>query len=241
MPNLTILTGAGISAESGIRTFRDSNGLWENHSVDVVATMSGFQDNPDLVNRFYDERRAQLAEVEPNAAHIALARLEAEWTGGGFLLITQNVDDLHERGGSKNICHMHGDLRKVMCSNPDCSLPPLSVPYVRGLGSYGSPTCPKCSFHIRPDVVWFGEMPKHLDEIEQVLDLTDIYVAIGTSGSVMPASLFPTVVSMNNRHAEIIEVNLAPTGESTFTKQFAGPASEQVPLLVEYLLNRFLK
>lgn len=240
MPNLTILTGAGISAESGISTFRDSNGLWENHSVMEVATPKGFEDNPGLVNRFYDDRRAQLAEVEPNAAHYALARLEQAWTAGGFLLITQNVDDLHERAGSRNMAHIHGELCRARCYDDACDAAPVVLqPGERINNEKGCRTCEKCAIPLRPDVVWFGEMPKWLDQIEKVLDLTDIYVAIGTSGSVMPASLFATAVSMNERPSERIEVNMKGTGDVAFTHVLQGPATEQVPLLVQELLDRY--
>jgi len=235
--NLTILTGAGISAESGIKTFRDSNGLWENHSVTEVASPQGFKDNPQLVHDFYNARRAQATTVQPNAAHYALADLEKFWLDndlGGFLLITQNIDDLHEQAGSKNIAHIHGELNKQRCENCfeistiNGNMSPLDV-------------CPECRTRgsLRPQIVWFGEMPFYLDKIEFVLDNTDLYYAMGTSGAVMPASLFGSAVKMNGRETETIEMNLEPSDNDGFDHRINGKATLTVPLAVEELKERF--
>jgi NAD-dependent deacetylase len=238
--NLTILTGAGISAESGIPTFRDAKtGLWENHKVEDVATPEAYIKDPALVHRFYNERRMSLLEVEPNAAHYALARLEKYWTEndiGGFLLITQNIDDLHERAGSKNIAHIHGELMKIRCTK--CN-------EVSKFSGYSQPEhiCPACFLcdGLRPHVVWFGEMPLYLDAVEKVLDMTDHYIAVGTSGSVMPASLFAECVSRNGRYSgqfgEIVEITKEITNTPGFTIRVEGNATEAVPNYVEILID----
>jgi len=238
--HLTILTGAGISAESGIQTFRDAKtGLWENHKVEDVATPEAFDRDPALVHRFYNERRVLLDTVEPNAAHYALVKLEKFWTEndiGGFLLITQNIDDLHERAGSKNILHMHGELMKIRCM--ECN----TVSEFNEDSSTMS-VCPSCSVigELRPHVVWFGEFPLYLEAIEQVLDATHHYIAIGTSGAVMPASLFAKVVSCNGKYSgqfgEIVEITKESTTVDGFTMRIEGNATEAVPDYVDVLID----
>lgn len=238
--NLTILTGAGISAESGIPTFRDSKtGLWENHKVEDVATPEAFDRDPALVHRFYNERRAGVITAEPNAAHHALVKLEEFWTEndiGGFLLITQNIDDLHERAGSKNVAHMHGELMKIRCTG--CN----AVNDFRG-DSHVNHLCATCfdTGKLRPHVVWFGEMPLYLDAIEKVLDRTDHYIAIGTSGQVMPAGLFAHAVSTNGRYSgqfgEIVEITKDSTEVPGFTIHIEGDATESVPQYVDVLIE----
>ena len=159
--NLVILTGAGISAESGISTFRDAGGLWETHRFEDLASPQGFARDPALVHRFYNLRRAQLRVVQPNAAHVALATLERAWAArGDFLLVTQNVDDLHERAGSQRLLHMHGELRKLRCAA--CG---EVTPWQDDAGT--DTPCPGCARAgaMRPDIVWFGEMPYHMEEI----------------------------------------------------------------------------
>jgi NAD-dependent deacetylase len=235
MPNIVILTGAGISAESGIPTFRDSMGLWEKHKVEDVATPQGFQRDPALVHRFYNERRAKLITVEPNAAHYALAKLEQAWpSNNGFVIITQNIDDLHERAGSKSIAHMHGELLKLKCANCKEKL-------VHHGDASVDMVCPSCrtTGSMRPDVVWFGELPYHLGLIEPALDHTDIFISIGTSGQVMPASLFAQAVSMNRRNAQIIEVNPIPTENEVFTRVIDATATTGVPALVDELIAAY--
>ncbi|KJT28858.1 NAD-dependent deacetylase, partial [Salmonella enterica subsp. enterica serovar Heidelberg str. 607310-1] len=185
-PRVLVLTGAGISAESGIRTFRAADGLWEEHRVEDVATPEGFARNPGLVQTFYNARRQQLQqpEIQPNAAHLALAKLE-EALGDRFLLVTQNIDNLHERAGNRNIIHMHGELLKVRCSQ--------SGQILEWNGDVmPEDKCHCCQFPapLRPHVVWFGEMPLGMDEIYMALSMADIFIAIGTSGHVYPAAGF---------------------------------------------------
>ena len=177
MTKIVILTGAGISAESGIETFRAEDGLWAQHRVEDVATPEGFARDPELVVNFYNARRAQLADVAPNAAHQALARLEAEH-GGEVVLITQNVDDLHERGGSKRVMHMHGELQSALCAACDHR---WAAPLKMSVGQ----ACPACQAPAaRPDIVWFGEMPYDMDALFGHLGEADVFAAIGTSGNV---------------------------------------------------------
>jgi len=226
---LVILTGAGISAESGLRTFRAADGLWENHRVQDVATPEAFHQNPALVYRFYNERRRGLATVRPNAAHHALARLEREW-GGDFLLVTQNVDDLHDRAGSGNLLHMHGELLKGRCRA--CGTV-HDWPEDMDLSS----RCPACGRgSMRPHIVWFGEMPLEMDRIYQALDRCELFVAIGTSGHVYPAAGFVAAVPPR---ARTVELNLEPSlVASTFQEARTGRATNLVPAFVSELLGR---
>ena len=227
--NIVILTGAGISAESGIDTFRSGGGLWEQHRVEDVATPEAFARDPNLVHRFYDARRAAIQEKEPNAAHFALARLEAEWPGE-LLLVTQNVDDLHERGGAARVLHMHGEHLKAWCTSCD----------VRSLWRgplLDRPACPVCQARsLRPDVVWFGEMPYRMGEIYAALREVDLFVSIGTSGAVYPAAGF--VQNARELGARTLELNLeASQGSHHFHESRLGPASEVVPAWVEEMLR----
>jgi NAD-dependent deacetylase len=229
MPNLVILTGAGISAESGILTFRDTNGLWENYRVEEVASPEGFRRDPVMVHRFYNLRRAQLKTVGPNAGHVALAGLERDWKGG-FLLVTQNVDDLHERAGSFLLRHMHGEIRKIRCT--------ACGGVARHEEDLGTETpCPACgrAGNMRPDIVWFGEMPYHMAEIQAALEAADIFVAIGTSGVVYPAAGFAELARHNGRNCETIEINPNPTGSRAFGTVIAETAVTGVPRLVHML------
>lgn len=228
--NIVILTGAGVSAESGVATFRGPGGLWEGHRVEDVCTPEALAHDPELVHRFYDDRRAKLAMVEPNAAHIALARLDAEWPGE-LLLVTQNVDDLHERAGSKRLLHMHGELLSALCA--DCgkrqrwegALPPGAV-------------CSNCNAPaLRPDIVFFGEMPYAMHVIERAMAGVDLFASIGTSGAVYPAAGF--VHSANRMGAATLEINLdASAGSSVFDESRLGPAGTLVPEWVEQLLGK---
>jgi len=228
-PSIVVLTGAGVSQESGIATFRDANGLWEKHSVEEVASPEGFSKNPFLVHSFYNLRRAQLKAVEPNAAHLALAKLERRWPGE-FLLITQNVDDLHCRAGSQKLISMHGELRKARCT--DC----------RWVGPWEDDlrqdsTCPACNkvAFLRPHIVWFGEVPLGLDECFRAIEHCDLFLCIGTSGNVYPAAGFVEAVP---RQARRIECNARATQISrAFTERRLGPAGVVVPKLVEELLE----
>lgn len=227
--NIVVLTGAGISAESGLPTFRGAGGLWEGHRVEEVATPQAFSRDPAMVHRFYNERRQKLAEVEPNAGHKALVELE-EGHRDEFMLITQNVDDLHERAGSQRLLHLHGELRKARCVH--CGLTPS---WVDDLAV--STVCPDCQKKggMRPHIVWFGEMPFHLAEIESLLRSADLFLAIGTSAQVYPAAGFVEVARAGG--ARTIEVNLVSTDKSgSFERCIEGPAGEVLPPLVEAIL-----
>jgi NAD-dependent deacetylase len=225
---VVVLTGAGISAESGLATFRDSDGLWEGYRPEEVATPEAFAADPELVQRFYDARRASLATVEPNAAHHALAELEAE-IGDDFLLVTQNIDDLHERAGSKRVLHMHGRLDRALCS--ECG----KTSHWAGT-LVDEPPCPACSLRaLRPDVVWFGEVPYGLDEIDMTLRRTTVFVSIGTSGVVYPAAGFSAFAHAVG--ARTVELNLEPSeGADNFDEHRHGPATKVVPAWVEEFL-----
>ncbi|WP_432453081.1 MULTISPECIES: Sir2 family NAD+-dependent deacetylase [unclassified Agarivorans] len=222
--NIVVLTGAGVSAESGIQTFRDADGLWEKHRVEDVATPEAYIRDPDFVDQFYNLRRQQLQNkiVHPNAAHFALAELEQQ-ENIELLLITQNIDDLHERAGSKNVLHMHGELLKARC--------PVSNQTTEWKGDLGkNALCTCCQFpaRLRPHVVWFGEMPIGLDKIYHRLSHCDIFIAIGTSGHVFPAGGF--VHEAASHDARTIELNLAPSEmQSEFAERYYGPASDLVP------------
>jgi len=227
--SIVILTGAGISAESGIDTFRSAGGLWEQHRVEDVATPEGFARNPNLVLNFYDMRRAALANVAPNPAHDALARLERAF-GGDLLLVTQNVDDLHERGGSARVLHMHGELKSALCTSCETRSPWLGTMIER-------PPCPVCRAPtLRPDVVWFGEMPYQMGRIYQALERCDLFVSIGTSGAVYPAAGF--VQEARSNGARCLELNLERSeGSRFFHETRLGPASVLVPEWVEEVLG----
>ncbi|QSR28383.1 NAD-dependent protein deacylase [Nocardioides aromaticivorans] len=221
MPQIVVLTGAGISAESGVPTFRDADGLWEGHHVEDVATPEGFERDRATVQRFYDERRAALATVEPNAAHRALAELE-ETMGDALLVVTQNIDDLHERAGSTRVVHMHGELLKALCRS--CG---VASPWTGTL--LDEPACPGCGVHdLRPDVVWFGEVPYEMDRITDALTDATMFVSIGTSGAVYPAAGF---VQHARRHgARTLELNLEPSeGTHFFHEARHGRAGDLVP------------
>ncbi|KRB39004.1 NAD-dependent deacylase [Microbacterium sp. Root180] len=225
---IVVLTGAGISAESGVPTFRDADGLWEGHDVDDVATPEGFARDPDLVQRFYDARRRAVASVVPNAAHRALARLEGAF-GEDLLVVTQNVDDLHERAGTSNLVHMHGELRRALCAG--CGARP-----VWDADLEPRPPCPACGERmLRPDVVWFGEMPYELDRIEQALAACDVFASIGTSGAVYPAAGYAALAAAWG--AWTVELNLEPSDALVpFDDARSGRAGELVPAWVEELL-----
>jgi NAD-dependent deacetylase len=228
--NIVILTGAGVSAESGIDTFRSAGGLWEQHKVEDVATPEAFARDPDLVLRFYDMRREHIQQVQPNAAHYALAKLDAAWSGN-LLLVTQNVDDLHERAGTQRLLHMHGEHLNAWCNACDARH--------RWHGTLiDRPACPACGVagRLRPDIVWFGEMPYRMDDIYDALDQADLFVSIGTSGAVYPAA--GLVREAREKGIQTLELNLEPShGSSWFTKSRHGPATEVVPAWVEEILG----
>ncbi len=229
MESVVILTGAGVSAESGLATFRGPDGLWEGHRVEDVCTPEAFARDPALVHAFYDARRAKLETVEPNPAHRALARLDAEWRGE-LLLVTQNVDDLHERAGSKRLVHMHGELTRGWCLGCDARFA-WTGPMGEGA------ECPGCGTFgmVRPDIVWFGEMPYEMERIEAALRRCDLFVSIGTSGAVYPAAGF--VQSARYAGASTLEINLEPSlGSYLFHHSRVGAAGKLVPEWVDDVL-----
>ena len=234
---IVILTGAGISAESGIATFRDKDGIWAKVNVEDVATPEAFARNPRRVLDFYNARRNLGAGAKPNAAHAALARLESEHTvrnGGRVVVVTQNVDPLHEMAGTNNLIHMHGEYCKTLCNHCQArhpwgiDEPPLAV----------GATCAACAKAggVRPDIVWFGEMPYHMDRIYQELGEADLFVSIGTSGNVYPAAGF--VAEARNNGAHTVELNLEPSeGASLFHEAHHGAATKVVPPFVDRILR----
>lgn len=263
--NIVILTGAGISAESGLATFRGPDGLWEGHRVEDVCTPQALARDPEMVHRFYDARRAALADVTPNAAHEALAALDAAWPGE-LLIVTQNVDDLHERAGAKRILHMHGELRSALCAacgmavrwEVDMSPHTVRPEPVEGSSSFGRkaegkrfdrlspngtrsgfqpPSCPGCGAPaLRPDIVFFGEMPYEMERIERAIASADLFVSIGTSGAVYPAAGF--VQTARYRGAKTLELNLDPSAGSVyFDETRMGPASVLVPKWVNEVVG----
>ncbi|CCG87009.1 Sir2 family NAD+-dependent deacetylase [Erwinia piriflorinigrans] len=232
LPRIVVLTGAGISAESGIKTFRAEDGLWEDHRVEDVATPEGFARNPQQVQEFYNQRRRQLqqSEVQPNAAHMALAELEAA-LGDRFLLVTQNIDNLHERAGNRNVIHMHGELLKVRCAHSG---------QILHWNEDVKPDerCHCCQFPsaLRPHIVWFGEMPLQMDEIYTAIAAADYFVAIGTSGHVYPAAGFVHEARLQGAHT--VELNLEPSQVgSEFEQKQYGLASQVVPEWVHNVLK----
>ena len=229
--SLVVLTGAGISAESGLGTFRDKDGLWTKYDLEDVATPEGFMRDPALVHGFYNARRRNLVEASPNAAHHALAELERQWPGE-FLLVTQNVDDLHERAGSRNLLHMHGELLKIRCEN--CG---TVSDWRDDLDQ--STGCTRCNTtgYLRPHVVWFGEMPFYMERIYAALQRCDLFVSIGTSGLVYPAAGFVAEARRAGR-AHTVELNLeASDGHSLFAERIYGPATTVVPAYAARLLG----
>ncbi len=230
--NIVILTGAGISAESGLVTFRAADGLWAGHRIEDVCTPDALVRNPDLVCGFYDERKRLAANALPNPAHEAVAELERFWSDaelGDFTLITQNVDDLHERAGSHNLIHMHGELNSAYCM--DCG-----VQFARYGPLEDNRECPSCSQEaLRPDIVFFGETPRRLPTIEAGIKACDLFVAIGTSGSVLPAAGF--AAQARSHGAKTLLLNLeAPESVEQFSDFRIGPASLIVPEWVHELV-----
>ena len=227
--NIVILTGAGISAESGLATFRGPDGLWEGHRVEDVCTPQALARDPETVHRFYDARRAALATVVPNPAHDALARLDAAWPGE-LLIVTQNVDDLHERAGARRLLHMHGELLSALCAA--CGTrSPFAGPMC------DRPDCPACGAPaLRPDIVFFGEMPYAMDRIEAAIGRADLFVSIGTSGAVYPAAGF--VQMARHSGARTLELNLElSAGSDHFDETRIGPAGLLVPAWSDEMLR----
>lgn len=230
--SIVILTGAGISAESGIETFRASDGLWHEHAIEDVATPEGFKRDPALVHTFYNQRRSRILEpdVIPNAAHHALAKLESAFAGK-VLVITQNIDNLHERAGSENLLHIHGELLKMRCST-------TQKVYEIQSDLSGDTLCECCRSKntLRPHIVWFNEMPFYMDEIQDALEQCDLFLAIGTSGHVYPAAGFVDLAA--SQGAETLEINLEPSNvHNQFNLSRQGLASQAVPDIVDTLLS----
>lgn len=228
-----ILTGAGISAESGLGTFRDKDGLWAKFRIEDVASIEGWRRDPRRVLDFYNQRRANLISAKPNAAHYALAALESAWLarGGEVTLCTQNIDDLHEQAGARNVIHMHGELRKARCD--DCG----DVTVLDGdiLPELGCAACGRTG-GLRPHVVWFGEIPLDMERIEDALNAADLFVAIGTSGAVYPAAGF--VEQARRTGIATMEINLEPSDTAdAFAAARYGKASEAVPAWVAEMLG----
>jgi NAD-dependent deacetylase len=228
---IVVLTGAGLSAESGISTFRDKDGVWAKYDYREVATPEGFMRNPAKVLEFYNMRRSQNAGVQPNAAHLALAKLEADHPGD-VLIVTQNVDRLHEAAGSRKLIHMHGEIGQSLCQH-------CGQRHAWGAEELTVESrCPACSNAggLRPDVVWFGEMPYHMERIYEALGRADLFISIGTSGTVYPAAGF--VAEARGAGAHTVELNLEPSeGVSYFHETIHGKATEVVPAYVEKLLR----
>lgn len=225
---IVILTGAGLSAESGVPTFRDPDGIWSKHDWRDVATPDGFQRDPARVLDFYNSRRRAHRSIKPNASHLALARLEAEH--GGVTIVTQNIDALHEAAGSTSLIHMHGELFKALCAFCKHRVPQHDDLFVET-------SCPYCGLPggMRPDVVWFGEMPYQMGRITALLDEADLFISVGTSGNVYPAAGF--VAQAREHGAHTVELNLEPSeGASLFDEAFYGPATEIVPTFVDRIL-----
>lgn len=228
--SIFILTGAGISAESGIETFRGSTGLWEGHRIEDVASPEGFERDPALVFEFYNVRRRKIREAQPNAGHRALAELERDFPGS-VTLVTQNIDDLHERAGSRNVIHMHGEVMKARCRA--CG----GVSACEGLLD-GNSRCPECPVagQLRPHIVWFGEIPLFMDEISLALAQAGLFISIGTSGNVYPAAGFAAAASRQG--IRTIEINPNTTEISPhFDEHLRGPAGLKVAELVERILS----
>ncbi len=231
--SIVVLTGAGISKESGLSTFRDEDGIWATVKIEDVATPDAFAANPTKVHDFYNHRRKglQSPDIKPNAAHIALRRLEMEWPGE-VLIVTQNIDDLHERAGSRNLIHMHGELLKARCTHCNTiSAWPRDITL--------KTSCPNCGQNacLRPHVVWFGETPFMMDNIHEALAKCGLFISIGTSGNVYPASGFVTLIRDVGK-AQAVEVNLEPSeGATLFHDAAYGPATEMVPKIVEQILT----
>jgi len=227
---LTVMTGAGISAESGVSTFRDKDGLWSKYRIDEVATPEAFDADPRTVWDFYNLRRTQLPAVEPNAAHVALAKLEAAMPPENFTLITQNVDDLHRRAGSRNVIQMHGELAKVRCTGCGTITETLD-----DLGPL--PLCDACGAMLRPHIVWFGEVPMHMEEIDEAIRRCNMFLVVGTSGVIYPAA--GMLARAKAKGALTVGVNLdAPDNVAYLDHFLQGKAGEILPGLVEEWISR---
>ena len=225
---IVVLTGAGISAESGVKTFRDNDGLWENHRIEDVATPQAWLHDPELVWKFYQARRRQMNEVGPNPAHVALAKLESELNE--FTLITQNVDDLHERGGSKSVIHMHGRLQTLRCETSGQIEHRMDDSDLED--EYAFCNCCAEPSRMRPDIVWFGEMPMHMEEIYTAVESCDVFIVVGSSGHVYPAAGMVHIARSVGAHAILVNYEMPVNGDD-FDEVHLGIAGELLPELVE--------
>jgi len=229
--DIVILSGAGISAESGVPTFRDSDGLWNNHRIEDVATIEAYYRNPELLHDFYNNMKAELREKEPNPAHLAITRLQKEYKNGSVSVITQNVDLLHEKAGNTNVFHIHGQINQAVCMN--CGH------IITGWGEISTETvCPSCSVPamMKPNIVFFGESLLCMNQVEQLLPKCRLFIAIGTSGAVYPANTFAR--SAKYYGAETVELNLTNSlNNKDFDRHFIGKAGEVFPAFVEELLT----
>ncbi|MCF7792679.1 MAG: NAD-dependent deacylase [Candidatus Cloacimonetes bacterium] len=228
--HVIVLTGAGISAESGLKTFRDHDGLWENHKVENVCTLRAFESNPQLVWDFYKQRYKKLDEVKPNPGHFALQKLE-KFLGENFMLITQNIDGLHQAAGNKRVIEMHGSLNSSFCT--ECSKDfAMQEIYMK----HDIPVCTNCGGKLRPDIVWFGEIPYFMNEIDAILRSANYFLVAGTSGTVQPAASLVYLAKANG--AKTIGVNLQPPQNLMFIDEFhMGKSGEMLPELVDLWIN----
>ncbi len=227
---VVVLTGAGISAESGLKTFRDNNGLWENHRVEEVATPEAFENNPEMVWRFYKQRYFQLSEVTPNDGHLALKRLE-KFLGNNFTLITQNVDGLHNEAGNKRVNDMHGSLKSCFCISCAEKFQMSNVDLTPTI-----PICTSCGGYLRPDIVWFGEMPYHLENLYKYVENADIFLVVGTSGNVYPAAQFIAVARQAGAYT--IGINLEKPLNSHYMHEFhQGRSGKVLPRLLKIWMS----
>lgn len=229
--NIVILTGAGISAESGLVTFRASNGLWNNHRVEDVATVEAFERNPAYVHEFYNELKKELVKAQPNPAHFAITKLQREYDAE-ISIVTQNVDTLHEKAGSKNICHIHGQINQALCLNCGHIL--------ETFGDVDTETvCPHCKIvgMMKPNIVFFGENLLCMDKVDRLLSGCDLFLSVGTSGVVFPAASFVQIAKYNG--AQTYEFNLEPTSNNFyFDRHIFGPAGTTLPAFVDELLQK---
>lgn len=229
--NIVILTGAGISAESGLSTFRSENGLWNNHPVEDVATIQAFERNPEYVHEFYNQMRPELFAANPNSAHLAITTLQEKYKDSNINIITQNIDVLHEKAKSKNIYHIHGQINQIVCLN-------CGKVFETWQDVHSSDECPFCHTKgfLKPNIVFFGETPLYIETVENLLQKCDLFISIGTSGVVYPAAGFVQIAYLNG--AKTCEFNLERTSNNyMFAEHYYGKAGETLPLFIKKLIE----
>ena len=229
--NILILSGAGISAESGLSTFRAENGLWNHHKVEDVATVEGFARNPEYVHDFYNELKKELLKAKPNPAHLAITKLQNEYKHGNVYVVTQNVDTLHEKAGNKNVFHIHGQINQDVCLNCGNVIETWDDMSTEDI-------CPNCRVQgmMKPNIVFFGENLLYMDKVDRLLQTCDLFISVGTSGVVYPAAGFVQIAKMYG--ADTVEINLEETSNNyLFDRHITGKAGTELPKLVEELLN----